>query len=276
MTLNKDYLILERIDPDHFKDYYAVPFYNIFLLKGKGMISADFVDLEFDGQIALFTTPYQHIKISGTIEEGMEKLSFHGDFYCIEYHKKEVACNGLLFNNIYQQPFIYLIDNELNAIFEKIEKEKEKNLPFTEPILKSYLQLILAVSSRIKKVDQIDEAPAPGSAIEKFRDLLEENFIQQRSPLFYANALSLAPNSFTKQCTKYFGKSPSILIQERVILEAKKHLHLSYKSIKEIAGLMNFDDQHYFSRYFKKYTGVSPTEFRADVGISIVADLSII
>ena len=276
MTLYKDYLILEKSDPDHFKDYYAVPFYNIFLLKGKGIISADFVDFAFDGQIALFTTPYQHIKISGTIDEGIEKLGFHGDFYCIEYHKKEVACNGLLFNNIYQQPFIYLKDNELNSIFKKIAAEKEKNIPFTEPILKSYLQLILAISSRIKKVNQSDEAPAMGAAIEKFKDLLEENFIQQRSPLFYANTLSLAPNSFTKQCNKYFGKSPSILIQERVILEAKKHLHLSHKSIKEIAGLMNFDDQHYFSRYFKKHTGVSPTEFRTEVGISIVADLSII
>ena len=71
-----------------------------------------------------------------------------------------------------------------------------------------------------------------GSAIEKFRDILEENFIHERSPLFYANALSLTPNSFTKQVTRYFGKSPSTLIQERVILEAKKHLHLSHKSSK--------------------------------------------
>ena len=276
MNLYKDYLILERAAPDRYKEYSAAPFYNIFLLKGKGIISADFVDFEFNGQIALFTTPYQQIKISGAMEGGIEKLSFHGDFYCIEYHKKEVACNGLLFNNIYQQPFIYLKDKELSSIFKKIEEEKEKNVPFTEPILKSYLQLILAISSRIKKLDQSDEPPASGAAIHKFRDLLEDNFIQQRSPLYYANALSLAPNSFTRQCNKYFGKSPSILIQERVVLEAKKHLHLSHKSIKEIAALMNFDDQHYFSRYFKKHTGVSPTEFRTEVGISIVADSSIV
>ncbi len=51
---------------------------------------------------------------------------------------------------------------------------------------------------------------------------------------------------------KQFSKSPSQLINERSTLEAKKLLHLTYKSIKEIAQELNFDDEFYFSRYFKK------------------------
>ena len=56
-----------------------------------------------------------------------------------------------------------------------------------------------------------------------------------------------------------------------MILEAKKLLHLTYKSIKEIAQELDFEDEFYFSRYFKKEVGLSPKQFRDSVGISIVA-----
>ena len=56
-----------------------------------------------------------------------------------------------------------------------------------------------------------------------------------------------------------------------MVLEAKKLLHLTYKSIKEIAQELDFEDEFYFSRYFKKEVGLSPKQFRDSVGISIVA-----
>lgn len=60
-----------------------------------------------------------------------------------------------------------------------------------------------------------------------------------------------------------------------MILEAKKEIHLTYKSIKEIARDLGFEDEFYFSRYFKKKVGVSPKTFREQVGVSIVAKKSI-
>ena len=60
-----------------------------------------------------------------------------------------------------------------------------------------------------------------------------------------------------------------------MILEAKKQIHLTYKSIKEIARDFGFEDEFYFSRYFKKEVGISPKKFREKVGISIVAKKSI-
>jgi AraC family transcriptional activator of pobA len=275
MTTLSHFLHLQKTNITAFNQYYASPLYHIFLLNGNGTIYVDEVAYTFDGHLALFLTPYQQVKLVGTTISPIEKLAFHGDFYCIEYHKQEVACNGLLFNNIYQQPFIELTDNEIPAIFEKIALETAHQLPHTEPVLKTYLQLILAMASRVKRLTQESELPEHALPLASFRTLLENNFISQRTPMFYAQALSMTPNHFTKQITKHYRKSPSKLIQERVILEAKKLLHLSHKSSKEIASVMNFDDQHYFSRYFKKYTGVSPTEFRKQVGISIMADLSI-
>ena len=246
-------------------------------MEGNGTIHVDFVEYELEGRIALFTSPYQHLAINATHPFDVQQLAFHGDFYCIEYHKKEVACNGLLFNNIYNQPFILIKENELEFFFKQIRLEAEKNEPFSQPILRSYLQLILAISSKIKLLDpdiMLEDTSSQG--LSPFKELLEKHFLVQRMPAFYAEQLSLSSNVFTKKCKKNFGKSPTQLIQERVVLEAKKQLHLTHKNVKEIAADMNFGDEHYFSRYFKKHTGVSPSVFREKVGISIVADLSII
>jgi AraC-like DNA-binding protein len=274
MIVFQDLFQLRQLRCSSFSQPVSSEFYNILLMEGSGTISIDFVEYGFEGKIALFTTPYQHISLAGTTDFAIEQLAFHGDFYCIEYHKNEVACNGLLFNNIYKQPFIYLEDRELDRIFEKIRLEINRNEPYAEPILRTYLQLILAISSKIKRLGQQLVAASTPNPLEKFKELLELHFLTQRNTLFYAREMALAPATFAKKCKSYFGKSPSQLIQERVILEAKKQLHLTHKSIKEVAVALHFDDEHYFSRFFKKHTGISPTFFREKTGISIVADLS--
>jgi len=109
--------------------------------------------------------------------------------------------------------------------------------------------------------------------MERFRQLLDEHFLTLHKPNDYADLLAVSPNTLTKRCTKYFKKPPTHLITERLILEAKKQLHLTRKSIKEIAFALNFQDEFYFSRVFKKFTNVSPQAFRDKTGISIVADL---
>jgi AraC family transcriptional activator of pobA len=266
------------IDVETMNGRSPVPFYHILLFKGKGVVNVDFVEYDFSGNIALFTTPYQSMKFGGMLEGNIRMLVFHGDFYCIEYHKKEVACNGLLFNNIYAQPFVNLNEDEyeeINGLFGKLAAELNFTDSYSRAIVRSYLQLILAISSKVKigslVVEEEEYAKHP---VSQFKALLDTHFKKERSPSFYAEQLGIAPNTFSKQCVTYFMRSPSRLIQERVILEAKKLIHLTYMSMKEISAELNFDDENYFSRYFKKHTGVPPSQFREQVGISVVADLS--
>lgn len=151
--------------------------------------------------------------------------------------------------------------------------ENQNEATFSDSVLRSYLQLLLAICSR-EKVAQIDHEllnqPFKNRLLE-FHQLLDENFIRQRNVSFYANEMAMSSSSFSKRIKEQFGKTPTQLIQERVVLEAKKLLHLTYKSIKEIAAELNFEDEHYFSRYFKKEVGLPPTQFREEVGISIAA-----
>ena len=157
---------------------------------------------------------------------------------------------------------------------EKIIIELEKPSAYIV-VVRAYLQLMLALCSKIK-IEQniIDEGKNIHHPVVQFKALLESNFNKEIQPSFYADQMGVSPNNFSKICKHLFLKSPSTLIQERVILKAKKLIRLSYKSIKQVAVELNFDDENYFSRYFKKHIGVTPSSFRNNVGIYIVADLS--
>jgi len=268
---------IDTIRPQESLKQESLPLYQIFLLSEPVEIRVDFAPYQTASSSLLFLSPYQHLEWKKASLESVVRILFHGDFYCIEYHKKEVACNGLLFNNIYLQPFVHVsisLFDEIVHLINHMKRELNTDAPFSVSVLKAYLQLILALSSKAKK-QQVDMGLLINNVEMKegggFQRLLEEYFMTIRSVNFYAGKLNLSTDAFSRKIKRQLGKLPSVLIQERVILEAKKLLHLTHLSIKEIALKLNFDDEHYFSRYFKKYVGVSPSDFRAQVGISIVA-----
>ena len=253
------------------------PYYQVILLPGPAAFTVDFTHYRNSASAVLFLSPYQHLSWTKTSDTVATRILFHGDFYCIEFHKAEVACNGLLFNNIYLQPFVCVdkrVFGEIKLIIRNMRRELSADAPFTESVVRAYLQLILALCSKAKK--QFIDSGALADTVEgpegpAFQQLLEDHFTVNRSTQFYAGKLNLSLSTFGRKIKRQLGKSPSTLIQDRVILESKKQLHLTYLSVKEIATKLGFDDEHYFSRYFKKHVGISPSKFREQVGISIVA-----
>lgn len=254
------------------------PTYFIALIDGNASFSLDFNEYDIQGKNILFLSPYQLLNWGPKNLKSIRFLQFHGDFYCIEYHKAEVACNGILFNNIYDRPYITINNiffEEISAIFDKVEKMGDTIVNYDLSIVRSYLQLILALCSREKQIENKHiEIPASKSDILNFRAMLDTHFATSKSVSFYAELYGLSVNAFSKRIKKHYGKAPSKLVKEHLTLEAKKLLHLTYKSIKEISAELGFEDEFYFSRYFKKEVGVSPKTFREEVGISIVAEKS--
>ncbi|WP_276878159.1 AraC family transcriptional regulator [Chryseobacterium joostei] len=254
--------------------------YSVVLWKGSGVFSVDDINYSYNGYNILFLSPYQKLKLISKSEENIHILFFHGDYYCIEYHKEEVACNGLLFNNIYMNPGIELTKDSFDYIlelFNHIKKEESEDHLFSQSIIKTYIQLILALCSKQKRSvehsSDFNEKLPNKNAVE-FQKLLELHFKNEKELSFYSDKLSITNNTLSKAVKKEFSKTPSELINERIILEAKKLLHLTYRSIKEIASEVGFSDEFYFSRYFKKSVGYSPKKYREKVGISVVAKMS--
>ena len=115
----------------------------ILILKGEGIVRSDVSEYELRKNQLLCFSPYQPFLIQA--ESGLQGVAvhFHSDFFCIVKHQKEVSCNGVLFNNIYEPPFVLLAEKErddLLAILEDIKKElAESNLAQHELIVSSLM-----------------------------------------------------------------------------------------------------------------------------------------
>lgn len=95
-----------------------------------------------------------------------------------------------------------------------------------------------------------------------FKELLERNFLTAKRPAEYGKQLNIS-SAYLNECVKNTtGHSVSHHIQQRVILEAKRLLYYSDKSVKEIATELGYDDYPYFSRLFTKVAGMSALAFR--------------
>src|ERR1043165_564593 len=81
-------------------------------------------------------------------------IHFHPDFFCIHKHQAEIACNGVLFNNIYEPPFIEVNDNScvtLNDVLAQVRNEIQNTTLAQHEILVSYLKIFLIHCSRLKR-----------------------------------------------------------------------------------------------------------------------------
>jgi AraC family transcriptional activator of pobA len=101
--------------------------------------------------------------------------------------------------------------------------------------------------------------------LSRFRRLLEERYRQQLRVVDYAGLLGVTPDRLHGLCSRKLKRSPSALIQQRVIREAVTRLETSSATVKQIAFALGFKDTAYFSRFFSKHTSEAPGAWRKRV-----------
>ncbi len=97
----------------------------------------------------------------------------------------------------------------------------------------------------------------------RFRELIERDFRSHQPVAVYANRLGLTPPHLNRICREHFGDTALGMVNQRLILEAKRYLTFTTLTAKEIALALGFEDSAYFTRFFKRQAGVSPLTFRA-------------
>lgn len=262
---------------NHFDQIQRLNYFSLIWIKeGTGKVKSDFSEYSFEKNTLFSFAPYQPFMFSNV--ENIEGITihFHADFFCIHKHQQEIATNGILYNNVYSPPFV-LVDDESKKIFEMVleqVKTEMQNLALAQyELLVSYLKIFLITATRLKVKQQTQIQDNLSNSKEPFilqnlKNFIEIHFKLKHSARDYADLLNITPKALAKITKIYFNKTLTDLIAERIIIEAKRELYLTNKPIKEIAYELGYEDEHYFSRFFKNNADVSPQTYRDTVGFA--------
>ncbi len=152
---------------------------------------------------------------------------------------------------------------ETRDIVSKVAREISQKQSGYQDVVSSYVKILLIKLARSKSTETYDGIGLYAQQrLEEFLALVEENFVAEKSVSFYSAKMNLSNYQLSAITKTSLGKTPSMLIGELVMLEAKRRLLATVHQVSQIAHDLGFNDVSYFIRFFRKHTGVSPQAFR--------------
>ncbi len=198
---------------------------------------------------------------------GIVAWQFNREFYCIIDHDSEVSCVGFLFSST-DHLFIELDElsrQRLQLLLDVFIQEFNTSDNIQNEMLLVLLKRLIIYVTRLAKAGYMPNKKIPDEKfhiVRKFNLLVEANFKSEHSVSFYADQLFKSPKTLSNLFAIFNQKTPSQIIQERIMVEAKRLLYYTDRSVKHITFELGFEDLSYFSKFFKKNTGLSPSDFR--------------
>jgi AraC family transcriptional regulator, transcriptional activator of pobA len=151
---------------------------------------------------------------------------------------------------------------EVCRLFESILKEYNHPQKLGLELIRLQLWAIFIHVSRISNDEESTTPNQKKVILNNFEMLIEKHFNELRLPKQYAALLFITANHLNALCKEMLGKTAGDLIRERIILEAKRLLTNADMTVTQIAYELNYKDNSYFNRFFKKETGLTPDDFR--------------
>lgn len=156
--------------------------------------------------------------------------------------------------------------NEVEDCFEKMVGEiTQPSVQTPDMVRLLLLRVFLLVQRCCSAEGRHKLLPQKRLLLRNFQQAIERLYRTVRLPREYAELLYVTPNHLNALCQDLVGKTAGEIIRDRVLLEAKRLLTNADLSVTQIAGELNFTDNSYFNRFFKKYAGCTPDEFRKSV-----------
>jgi len=240
-------------------------------VNGAGSHMIDFKTFDIKSNSIHFLTPGQVHRISREENYHGFLVVFSREFYSLGIQDEDLLMTLPFFNNNTSEPVLNLDENEfseLHDIIEHLRRDYKRDSEIREDVLRSYLHIFLLKCRYFfnKKYIDINIINDPAYLkLNKFRKLVEQNYMEIHLVKEYADLLHESPAHLNKVVKSITGENASEFIVKRIVLEAKRLLIYTDLSNKEISFKMNYDDPSYFSRLFRKKVGASPSEFRAQM-----------
>jgi AraC family transcriptional regulator, transcriptional activator of pobA len=245
--------VIKRTKPHKHDAYFEL----IYLSEGAGFHWIDMEKFQISPPVVFFLSGQLHYWEMTAIPKGYVMLFREGFFVQKDILNLIRSLEHIMYINPSQ-------DDNLDFIFGEMEKEYHNPSLNSNELIQGYLRVALVKLLRHK--DQMNVSVSSNGQ-QVYRKL--QQFIQNANPISNlkvheaADYLDLSPQNLNAICRKVTGKSASELIIEQVILEAKRYLLHSDKTVSEIAFTLNFSDPSHFVKYFKKSAGETPQTFRS-------------
>lgn len=252
-----------RIEKPHKHNFYAV----FLFTKGFGQHEIDFQKYEVKPGTVFFLYPGQ--THSWELSDDVEGyLFFHtSDFYNMAYVSNSIR-DYPFFESNYTEKCIYLNNTQqkvIEVIFANLYQETLDQQWKKKQLILSYLsQLYIQLNRYIETHSEVNFTHLRHyqHLFSRFEKLVETHFRMIKSASEYAGLLNITQKHLSRIVKSITGKTTTDIISRRVILEAKRLLIYTDKSLSEIALGLGYEDSAYFSRIFKKYESVTASDFR--------------
>lgn len=255
-----------KVSYPHRHDFFEV----LYLTKGSGQHIIDTQAYKIEPPCVFFMSPGQahKIELSGDIEGYI--FIFAREFYLFDKNNQNRLLEFPFFFTINQDnPPLQLTDVSdgrfLELLFVKAIAELAKEGSSIE-LLRSILDTILNYTSMLYPTREQEPIFGKGHLlVKRFYQLVEENYQKNIGVNQYADMLAITANHLTQTLKQLTGRTSNEVISSKQILEIKRLLVHTSLTITQIADKLNFADQSYLTRYFKKVTGHTPVRFREDM-----------
>lgn len=186
---------------------------------------------------------------------------FSEELFDDSYQTKTVKTSGF-FDQLGKSKLISVPDDKkkllchLAHILKSEAQDSKCNLNIIRPLFMAFLYAFTYLeNSQYNKPTKLDP-------LIELTNLIDNHYHKENSGCFYANKLDISIKQLNILVKERYGKTVSGLIQDRLLLAAKRNLILSHDSVKTIAYQLGFEDPSYFSRFFRRYMGCSPNQYR--------------